>query len=216
MRTIAFVTQKGGSGKSTLTSSLAVAAHQAGERVFVLDLDPQQSLARWSKVRGKTDVPVETVAAGKLPAVLQALEKKGVTLVLIDTPGGESAASEAAMKAADLCVIPARPNAFDLWSSEMTRRAVKALRRDYAFLLNHCPPAQQTARVEQGAAALEAMGGLITPMISARVDFQEAARLGLGVTEVSPSGLASEEMRKLWSSLKRRIARQAAPKRRAA
>ena len=41
MRTIAFVTQKGGSGKSTLASSLAVTAMEAGERVFIIDLDPQ-------------------------------------------------------------------------------------------------------------------------------------------------------------------------------
>ena len=62
MRTIAFVTQKGGSGKSTLASSLAVTAMEAGERVFIIDLDPQASLVKWSKMRGEADVPVEAVA----------------------------------------------------------------------------------------------------------------------------------------------------------
>ena len=205
MRTIAFVTQKGGSGKSTLASSLAVAASEAGERVFVFDMDPQQSLSKWSKTRGESDIPVECVTPGKLAAALAALEKAGVTLCLIDTAGAETPASAAAMKAADLCVVPSRPNAFDLWSTEMTRKTLREMRRDYVFLLNQCPPAQQSARVSEGVAALEAMGGLVSPLIAARVDYQEAARHGFGVTELNPSGSAAAEMRKLWASLKRRV-----------
>ncbi|MBL8588611.1 MAG: ParA family protein [Methylobacteriaceae bacterium] len=216
MRTIAFVTQKGGSGKSTLASSIAVAAAEAGERVFIIDMDPQQSLVKWAKERGKTDVAVETVSPGKLKAVLAALEKKGVTVAVIDTPAGETPAGEAAVRLADLTIIPARPNAFDLWSSEATRRLIRSLRRDYAFLLNQCPPAQQSARIDEGVTALEAMGGLLSPPVSARVDYQEATRLGLGVTEFAPTGTAAQEIRKLWSSLRRRMARGAAGQRRAA
>lgn len=210
MRTIAFVTQKGGAGKSTLASSVAVAAHDAGERVFIIDLDPLQTLVKWSRIRKATDVPVEHIPPGKLSKALAALEKKGITLVVIDAPGQDSAHADAAISAADLCVIPARPNAFDLWASEVTRRQVKEKRRDYAFLLNQCPPAQQSARVEQGAKALQAMGGLLAPLVSARVDYQEAARLGQGVSEFSPYGVAAEEMRELWGSIKRRLKKGAA------
>ena len=205
MRTIAFVTQKGGSGKSTIASSIAVAATQSGERVVILDMDPQASLVKWAGLREAKDVAVEAVSPGKLKPVLAMLAKKGVTLCVIDTAGGETPASEAAMKAADLCIIPARPNVFDLWSSETTRKALKALKRDYAFLLNQCPPAQQSARVEEGAKALEALGALLSPLVASRVDYQEAARRGLGVTELSASSAASEEMRKLWLSIRRRI-----------
>jgi chromosome partitioning protein len=207
MRTIAFVTQKGGSGKSTLASSLAVTAHEAGERVFVLDMDPQHSLLSWAKTRGVDDVPVSAVTPGRLPATLAALEKNGFTLAIIDTAGAEGGSAEAAMKAADLNIIPSRPNIFDLWASELTRKTLKALRAEFVFVLNQCPPAQQTARVEEGAAALEAMGGLITPLVLARVDYQEAARHGWGVTEINPHGAAAEEVKALWSSIKRRLAR---------
>ncbi len=207
MQILALVTQKGGSGKSTIASSLAIAAHEAGERVFVIDMDPQASLVKWFKVRGGKDVAVESVTPGKLAPALKALDKAGVSLVIIDTPGTDSPAAEAAMKVADLCIIPARPNVFDLWASEATRKALRALKREYVFLLNQCPPAQQSARVEEGAKALEAMGGLITPMIASRVDYQEAARQGLGVTELHSSGMAADEMRKLWKSVKRRMAK---------
>jgi chromosome partitioning protein len=207
MRTIAFVTQKGGSGKSTLAACLAVAAHEKGERVFLIDTDPLMSLSKWAKTRHEKNIPVEWVPAGKLQSALAMLEKKGLTLAIIDTGAGESPAAAAAIKAADLCVIPARPNAFDLWASELTRKACSASRKEFAFLLNQCPPAQQSARIEDGAKALEAMGGLLTPLVSTRVDYQEAARHGMGVTELNPHGVAAEEMRDLWASVKRRIAR---------
>jgi chromosome partitioning protein len=216
MRTIAFVTQKGGSGKSTLASSLAVAAHEAGERVFVIDMDPQQSLVNWAKTRGLDDVPVAGVTSGRLQATLTALEKNGFTLAIIDTAGADGSSSSAAMKAADLNIIPSRPNIFDLWASKQTRATLKSLRSEFVFVLNQCPPAQQTTRVEEGAAALEEMGGLITPLILARVDYQEAARHGWGVTEINPNGAAAEEIKTLWASIKRRLAKGKVPARKAA
>ncbi len=210
MRTIAFVTQKGGAGKSTLASSVAVAARQGGERVFVVDLDPLQSLVKWSKTRAtagdmSNDIAVEHVPPAKLAKALAALESKGVTLVVIDAPGQDGEHLAAAIRASDLCIIPARPNAFDLWASEVTRAQVKAKGKDYAFLLNQCPPAQQNHRVELGAKALQAMGGLLAPLVSSRVDYQEAARLGMGVSEFNTHGVAAEEMRELWGSIKRRL-----------
>jgi chromosome partitioning protein len=219
MKTIALVTQKGGAGKSTLASSLAVAAHESGERVCLIDLDPQATLTTWGKTRGESDIPVVSASpasAAKLNAVLSALASKGVTLALIDTPGAEGAAAQAAMAAAQLCVIPSRPTAFDLWASENTRKALKDAKGDYVFVLNQCPPAQQSARIDEGVAALEAMGGLLSPLVHARVDYQEAARLGWGVTELNPAGAAAGEMRALWASLKKRLAKAAKPVRKAA
>ena len=142
MRTIAFVTQKGGSGKSTLASSLAVTAMEAGERVFIIDLDPQASLVKWSKMRGEVDVPVEAVTPAKLTTALATLAKNGVTLCIIDTAGAESPTANAAMKAADLCIIPSRPNVFDLWASEQTRKSLRDMNKPFVFLLNQCPPSR--------------------------------------------------------------------------
>ena len=102
-------------------------------------------------------------------------------------------------------MIPSRPSVFDLWASAHTRNALKDIGGDYVFLLNQCPPAQQTARVADGVAALEEMGGLISPLVLSRVDYQEAARHGWGVTEINPNGAAALEMRTLWASLKRRL-----------
>jgi len=208
MRRVAFVTQKGGSGKSTLAAGLAVAAREAGERVFLIDLDPLHSLSGWARTRGDDDIPVAATPPSKLEKVLDTLAEQGVTLAIIDSPGGEGAALDAAIRAAQLCLVPARPNAFDLAAGERTLKKIKERRRDYAFVLNQCPTARQNARIEEGVATLQALGVLMNPLISSRVDYQEAARRGLGVGEVNPGGAAAEEMRALWASVRKRLGRK--------
>lgn len=207
MRTVAFVNQKGGTGKSTLAACLAVAAKDAGERVFLIDMDPQKSLIKWSYRRGDKDLPVEAVSPAKLATVLATLARSNIDLVIIDTPATDSPAAEAAMTCADLTIIPARPTVFDIWSSEMTRGKLKTLGKDFAFVLTQCSPMPENPRVRDGAAALEAMGALLQPFVCARVDYQEAAREGMGVTEIEPHGKAADEMRQLWTSVKRRFTR---------
>ena len=81
MRIVALVTQKGGSGKSTIASSLAVAAAETGERVFIIDMDPQQSLVRWFKTRNEADLPVEAIGAPKLKTALATLADRVKTRV---------------------------------------------------------------------------------------------------------------------------------------
>jgi chromosome partitioning protein len=201
MRTIAFVSQKGGCGKTTLAACLAVAAQEMAERVFVLDLDPQKSAVRWGSIRRDPQLPVETVPAARLPAALTALSRRNMSLAIVDTPHLESPRSLAAIKAADLCVVPARPATFDIWAAEVTGRKLKLMGKEFIFLLNQCPPANQ--RVQEGIATLESIGAILRPHIRARADFLEAARTGKGVTEVDPKGTAAQEMRDLWTDLSR-------------
>ena len=196
MRTIAFVTQKGGSGRSTLASSLAVAALEQGERVCLVDMDPQATLMTWSKTRGARRRASARGGPDGFTTLLDGLEKKGVSLVVIDTPGAEERRPLAAMKAADLNVIPSRPSVFDLWASAQTRAALKETRSDYVFLLNQCPPAQQSARVDEGVATLEAMGGLISPLVLAASTTRRPP-VTAGASRRSIRRAAAQEMRTL-------------------
>lgn len=205
MHAIAFVTQKGGAGKSTLAACLAVAAQEAGEKVFLIDMDPQKSLLSWGQNRSAETPGVDSILPAKLEGALAALAKNGYTLAIIDTAGADTPATSAAMKAADLCLIPSRPSAFDVRASEATRDSLKTLRKPFAFVLNQCPPGPHNSRAKDGARALELMGGLVTPFIANRVDYQTAALTGQGVTELNPQGRAAEEIRELWDSVKRRL-----------
>ena len=202
MRTIAFVSQKGGCGKTTLATCLAVAAKEAGERVFILDLDCQKSAVRWGSKRHDPHLLVEAVPSARLPAALTALSKRNMSLVIVDTPHLDSPRTLAAITT-DLCIVPARPATFDIWAAEVTGRKLKLMGKEFIFLLNQCPSADQ--RVQEGIAALEAVGALSRPHIRARAGFLEAARTGKGVTEVDPKGTAAQEMRDLWMELSRRL-----------
>jgi chromosome partitioning protein len=107
MRIIALVSQKGGSGKSTLAANLAVRAAETGEKVIALDLDPQGSLAAWGDDRSANDVAVDRLTGDKLtrlPEVLAALSRQGFTMAILDTPGLAGSVTNAAMRAADLCL----------------------------------------------------------------------------------------------------------------
>ena len=114
MDVIAIVAQKGGTGKTTLSVSLAVAAERDGLAAMIVDLDPQTTASRWGD-RRETDSPVVVSAQpARLPRVLQAAADHGADLVLVDTPPRSEQASMAAVKASRHVLIPCRPAVYDL------------------------------------------------------------------------------------------------------
>jgi chromosome partitioning protein len=127
MHTVVLATQKGGSGKSTLTIGLALAAKNAGQNVRLIETDPQGTLSNWQSRRGIAEPMVETIYnVGRIEARLEQLARGGVTLVIIDTASGVSAITAAAIRCADLCLIPARPSVTDIEASAATLKAVRA------------------------------------------------------------------------------------------
>jgi chromosome partitioning protein len=204
MRTITFASAKGGVGKSTLAASLGVAALQAGEKPYLIDMDPQGSLAAWGSRRTTDDPPVDRIDAARLPSALAGLAGAGYTLAIIDTAGVDSVATSAAMRAADLVIIPARPSTLDLEASRPTLAALARLDRPYAFVLNGCA-AGRSSRIEDASRALALLGVLATPAIVQRADHVDALGFGQGVTEMNTDGKAAAEMAALWVWINRRM-----------
>lgn len=212
MRTVAFLTQKGGTGKTTLAASLAEAAASSGERVIALDLDPQGSLLRWAerretaKARNKVIVePLERERLPRLRKILEGLADVGFTLAIFDTAGVEPAAVRLVAEAADLCLLPARPTRLDVEATAATFRSVFLAKRKAAFVLNQCPPTYRSTRASEAAKGLNKLGVLAEPMLSARMDFQDAIAAGLGVTEYACSGRAAQEIAALWHWIRGQI-----------
>lgn len=204
MKVIAFMTQKGGTGKTTLAASVGVAAQEAGERVFLIDLDPQGSLTSWGDRRTANEPAVDRITPDKLTAALTGLEKAGYSLAIIDTQGVDSAATSAAMRTADLALIPSRPSALDIEAAKPTMAALTRLNRPYSFVLNQCP-AGRTGRMQDAARALSLLGVLALPFVVQRTDHMDAIALGLGATEHDPHGKAADEVRQLWTWIKRKL-----------
>jgi chromosome partitioning protein len=224
MRAIAFLTQKGGAGKTTLAASLAEIAASAGEKVIALDLDPQQSLVRWGKRRESANArnkiivePLERERLPRLRAILEGLASAGFTLAIFDTTGADATAVRPVAEVADLSLLPARPTRLDVEATAATFRAVFLAKRKAAFVLNQCPSSYRSTRASEAAKQLNHLGVLAEPMLSARMDFQDAIAAGLGVTEYAHGSKAAEEIAALWNWTRSQLGRgkiEAVPERR--
>jgi chromosome partitioning protein len=203
MHTIVLATQKGGSGKSTLAIGLALAAMQAGHTVRLIETDSQGTLSNWQSRRIYAEPIVEPVySADKILQRLQSFVSAGVTLTIIDTAGGVSPATTAAIRCADLCLIPARPSVADIEAAATTLNLIRSCDKPFAFILNQTPIRGQ--RVNNAATVLgdeeplDPLGVLALPCIVMRNDHQDALGLGLAVVEYAPTGKSADEIRGLW------------------
>jgi chromosome partitioning protein len=203
MKAISFVTQKGGSGKSTLCISLAIAAQQAGHSVCILEMDRQATISDWAEQRQRETPEVAQIDATQLDDVMSRLRESAYDFVLIDTPGVDSPGTLSAIRAADLCVIPCRPTPADLRAFKPTLAAIYRLEKRFAFVLNQTPP--RSYRVRDAADGLAVLGVLPDVNIVTRTDHQDAIGVGQGVTEYNPSGQAAQEVRRLWTWIERRM-----------
>jgi chromosome partitioning protein len=210
MHTIVLATQKGGSGKSTLAIGLALAAMEAGHTVRLVETDSQGTLSNWQSRRPFAEPSVEPVySAGEIESRLHSLDRSGVTLTIIDTAGGISAATTAAIRYADLCLIPTRPSIADIEATAPTLSIVRAWNKPFAFVLNQTPIRSQ--RVNNAATALGDQSALDTADVLAqtfivmRNDHQDALSAGLAVTEYAPAGKSADEIRNLWQWVATRL-----------
>lgn len=210
MQTIVLATQKGGSGKSTLAIGLALAAMEAGHTVHLIETDPQGTLSNWQNRRTNAAPMVEPVYNPlELEPRLQALQRSGVTVAIVDTAGGVSAATTAAIRYSDFCLIPARPSIADIEATAPTLELARIWRKPFAFLLNQTPI--RGHRIGQAAtsladeAALDLADVLAQPFIVMRNDHQDALNAGLAVSELAPAGKSAEEIRGLWHWLESRL-----------
>lgn len=204
MKTLAFLSQKGGSGKTTLAVHAAVAAHEDGERVVIVDTDIQRSATTWSEAREAAAPQVAPVAAAELDAVMTAARHDAMTLCIIDTAPHAAPDAARVVRAADLVVIPCRPTAFDLAAAGSAVEIVKAAKVRAVFVLSACP--FRSPEIAETRAVLASYGLLVAPVeITDRRAFARAVATGRAVTEFEDRGKAAEEIRALWKWLKEQM-----------
>ena len=216
MQTIVLATQKGGSGKSTLAISLALAAIRAGHNVRLIETDPQGTVSNWKRRRPYAAPIVEPIyAAREVEQRLQSLAQNGVTVTIVDTAGGESAATNSAIRYSDFCLIPTRPSIADIEATAATLSVVRAWHKPFAYVLNQTPirAAARLAGAENALsdeAALDIADIVARPFIVMRNDHQDALSAGLAVCEYAPGGKSAEEIRALWQWVEARLGNEVA------
>jgi chromosome partitioning protein len=208
MKTIALIAQKGGTGKTTLALSLAVAAEQDSLNTLIVDLDPQATACNWSDRRQSDSPLVIDAQPARMPQALEKARNGGINLVVIDTPARSEQAALAAAKLADLIIIPCRPQIYDLETIRNTCELITlAGEKPVLVVLNAIP--SRGDRQRQARQAVEAMQLPVCPVtLGQRAAFGDAGTLGQTALEFEPRGKAAEEIRQLYKYTSRLISKQ--------
>ena len=193
----AVISQKGGSGKTTISTNLAVEAFLAGKRAMIVDTDPQGSSGTWSDLRDRPFPEVITTQPSRLPRELGRAAERGFDVIILDTPGHTDMSMLTAAQLARLVIVPCRPQAFDLASIRMTLDVCRMAQTPAAIVFS-AAPTRGHRLIGSARAHLDNEGVSILPaMLRQRTAFAHAASYGLGAGEFAPHSPAAAEARAL-------------------
>src|ERR1035438_1170715 len=200
MKTIAVISQKGGSGKTTTLLNLAVAAQQAGNTVLIVDLDLQASATDWHKARTDKSPHVQPTHPAGLPDLLEAAAAQGVDFAFLDTAAKTESDTAAAIEAANLVLVTCRPSVMDLRAMRNTIRLCRMHEVVPHVVLTQIEP--QGTLQNEARQTLDQLGvHVLDAGLGRRVAFHHSVIEGLGVTEFEPDGKAATEVRKLFKAI---------------
>ncbi len=186
---------KGGSGKTTVATNLAVALVRDGRDVLLVDADDQETATDFSAWRnertegnaGYTSVQLTGQAArDELKRLASKYED-----VVIDTGGRDTTSQRAALSVADVYLVPFNPRSFDVWTLEKVTRLIQEIQtinpdlRAYAFLNRADPRGSDNDEAAEVLKDADAVQFLETPLGN-RKAFSNAAAQGMGVMELQP------------------------------
>lgn len=203
MITVALCTQKGGTGKTTIATALAVAAHLAGKKSALLDLDPQTNAVNWFDRREGDGPDVASIQPGAIRRSLEAYRGLGMDWVFIDTPGKMDSASTEAAKHADMVLIPTQAQIFAIDTLEPLKRLLDMAGNPPAFVvLNLVHPNAGGMAADDAAAIAERFNVAVAPIHMSRLKaYEDAPALGQTPQELEPQGRAAQEVAGLFTFL---------------
>lgn len=206
MKVISLTSQKGGTGKTTLSGHLAVEAERQGfGPVALIDTDPQGSLTQWWNARADDTPAFVQTTVSSLATDLARLREAGIKLVFIDTPPAITWAIIEVIKVADLVVIPVRPSPHDLAASGTTVDMVENLGKPMVFAINAASP---RARITGEAAIALSQHGTVAPVtVHHRSEFAASMIDGRTVMELPRATRSTTEIESLWHYLADRLER---------
>ena len=210
MPILAVLNEKGGSGKTTISTNLARALQLDGYRVLLVDSDPQGSARDWYAAAGEEkDSELPLVVGLDRPALFKELPElaRVVNWVVIDGAPQLEELAVAAIKVADYVLIPVQPSPYDVWATESlvelvkTRQEVTDGQPRAAFVVS-----RQIVGTRLADEVHQALEDYDLPILKActsqRVVYANSASNGSTVLDTEPGGAAADEVRALMQELK--------------
>lgn len=207
-RVIVVAAGKGGVSKTTICSALAVQAAGLGERVLLIDAEPQQSLGLWWERRGEPENPhLETAESDRELARMVGRARSGnYDFVLVDTPPAIISRIEQAVSLSDFVLIPVRPSMMDVEAISPVTEFCEEYGRPFAFVVSHADTATPTGTklVKETGKALDLYGDVLAQPLSYNLAHAAAMTPGkVGGEMPGKDGTAArKEIEALWTELK--------------
>ena len=206
MRTIAVIARKGGSGKTTVATHLALAAHLRGFKTLVADTDPQNSSIEVLRARRGPGPDRADTSGAKLFAVQLAAVRAGVEAMVVDTAAGADEDLANAIVLSDLSLLVLRPTFLDMAAAVQTVDIIRRLRKPAMIVVNQAPPTREGAESPSVKRALQALRIMRLPVapiiIRSRAIYQSALESGRSAEE-SGDTAAAREIAEFWAFIER-------------
>ena len=195
---------KGGSGKTTVATNLAVIRSGQGSDVLLIDADDQETATDFTTQRserrdgeaGYTSIKLTGAAVRTQTLRL----KQKYQDIIIDTGGRDTTSQRAALSVADVLLVPFVPRSFDVWTIEKVSELVAEMRqanptlKAFTFINRADPRGHDNNEAAEVIKESKELQFIETPLGS-RKAFGNAAASGLSVTELKPEDeKATEEM----------------------
>ena len=197
-KVIAFSNQKGGSGKTTLSTNLAVLWSNSDYKVAVIDCDSQKSLTYWlderKKYYGEGDIGITSFNFDirNLKDEIKQIKRK-FDFILIDSPPSITFDTIQILKACDRVFVPVQPSPVDLMATIPFLNLAKQEKKNPIIFLNRVLP--RAKLTEAMILRLRYAGAKIArSRISSKVIFAETFSVGRGVVDISVSSDSSKEI----------------------
>ncbi len=193
----AVISQKGGSGKTTISTNLAVEASLAGKKTMIVDTDPQGSSGTWSDIRDKPFPEVITTQPSRLPREIGRAAQSGFEVIVLDTAGHTDMSMLTAAQLARLVIIPCRPQVFDLASIRMSLDVCRMAQTPAVIVFSAAPTrGHRPIGAARNLLAHEDVP-ILPVMLRQRTAFAHASSYGLGASEFAARSPAAVETRAL-------------------
>lgn len=196
-KVITVAQQKGGAGKTTVAAHIAVALSQKGNRVAVVDIDPQGSLTHWHAIRekkygeGYTGLTFTSLSGWRVGSEVARL-RKSQDFIVIDSPPHTETEARTAIRSADLIIVPVQPSPTDLWATKATLDLAKNEKIPVCVVLNRVNNHSKLA-----SAIADELPELAETRLGNRVLFAASLMEGQCATEMEPTSPAAKEVKDL-------------------